>query len=115
MNEVVEKIDYSNAGVVVTVFNTLENARKVYTSDFLINTMPLGYLKANYQNIFVPPLPLDKEKAIQTLGFGSINKFFVVFDKEVLARDVERLQLLWRDDLPFSLDSAAKWNLQVNK
>ena len=76
--------------------------------------MPLGYLKANYPSLFVPQLPAAKVKAIQTLGFGSVNKFFVVFDKEVLAKDVERLQLLWRDDLLFTLDSAAKCNLQVN-
>ncbi|KAF9305788.1 hypothetical protein BGZ74_008867 [Mortierella antarctica] len=52
----------------------------VYDCSAAIVTVPLGVLK-NRQIRFSPPLPEWKEKAIQHLGFGLLNKLVLVFEK----------------------------------
>ncbi|KAG0094082.1 hypothetical protein BGZ92_008491 [Podila epicladia] len=52
----------------------------VYACSAAIVTVPLGVLK-NHQIRFSPPLPEWKEKAIQHLGFGLLNKLVLVFEK----------------------------------
>lgn len=52
----------------------------VYDCSAAIVTVPLGVLK-NRQIRFTPPLPEWKEKAIQHLGFGLLNKLVLVFEK----------------------------------
>ncbi|KAF9309882.1 hypothetical protein BG003_009187 [Podila horticola] len=52
----------------------------VYDCSAAIVTVPLGVLK-NGQIRFSPPLPEWKEKAIQHLGFGLLNKLVLVFEK----------------------------------
>ena len=114
LNEVVEKIDYSiQGGAQITVLNTMENKRKIYMADYVVNTMSLGYLKECHYDLFEPKLPLLKVKAIENLGIGCVNKLFVVFESDMLKKKVEGLQILWRDDLDFVLDANAKWKLQV--
>ena len=112
LNEMVVKIDYTQ-GARVTVYNKKENTNKTYTADYVICTMSLGYLKMCQHELFEPKLPALKIKAIENLGFGCVNKLFIVFEKEVLQKKVAGLQILWRDDLEFKLESNTKWNLQV--
>jgi hypothetical protein len=48
------------------------------------------------------------------LGFGCVNKIFIVFEHPILKENFEGLQILWRDDIGFSLEySIRKWNLNV--
>jgi spermine oxidase len=95
------------------VFNNIDKTRKTYKANYVLTTMPLGYLKKHHYELFNPKLPLNKIKAIENLGFGCVNKVFVVFENSVLKKGGVGLQILWRDDIPFKLDSAEKWNLQV--
>jgi hypothetical protein len=37
-------------------------------------TLPLGVLKARAAALFTPPLPADKQRAIEALGMGLLNK-----------------------------------------
>ena len=90
----------------------------VYSCDYAIVTMPLGFLKREHANIFVPQLPSEKNFAIERLGFGCVNKLFIVFERAVLKErhlreGVNFLEILWRDDLQFELNSNIKWNLKV--
>lgn len=39
-----------------------------------IITLPLGVLKARAAALFSPPLPADKQRAIEALGMGLLNK-----------------------------------------
>jgi monoamine oxidase len=72
----------------------------------------MGYLKEHHYSLFTPQLPQNKIRAIENLGFGAVNKIFVVFDRPVLSKDNEGLQVLWRDDMDFRLTSVVnKWNL----
>jgi spermine oxidase len=76
----------------------------------------MGYLKEHHHSLFIPKLPLNKIKAIENLGFGAVNKIFVVFDRPVLGKEYEGLQVLWRDDMDVTLKSVVdKWDLENEK
>ncbi|KAG0197719.1 hypothetical protein BGX28_008777 [Mortierella sp. GBA30] len=51
-------------------------------------TVPLGVLKSNRISFF-PPLPQWKERAIERLGFGLLNKLVLVFEKPFWEPSVE--------------------------
>lgn len=106
LNEVVTKIEYDDQVRIITKKNE-------YTAQYCICTFPLGYLKENYESLFSPSLPDNKAQAIQNLGFGVVNKFFLVFDAPVFKGNDQGFQILWRNDLSFSLDAAKKWKLGV--
>jgi monoamine oxidase len=59
----VTSIDYRGSSIVVTT------NKAQYTTNNLLVGVPLGTLKAN-QIQFNPPLPLDKQQAINNIGFG---------------------------------------------
>lgn len=42
--------------------------------------------------MFHPQLPLSKIKAIENLGFGSVNKVLVVFDKPIRSPENEPIE-----------------------
>jgi spermine oxidase len=119
LNELVEKIDWSAsnpATVSLTTLNRLDKTRNTYVADFVLTTVSLGYLKKYHYDLFTPKLPLNKIKAIENLGFGVVNKIFIVFDRSLLNNSIEGLHILWREDLNFSLDhSDYKWSLEVDE
>ena len=43
-------------------------------------SVPLGYLKQNHKTLFTPSLPIAKEKALNSISFGTICKVFLEFD-----------------------------------
>lgn len=59
-----------------------------YTANHVVCTMPLGVLKSHMQPeppllstapFFIPPLPAEKVAAIRSLGFGTLDKIFMVY------------------------------------
>ena len=67
-------------------------------------------------NMFDPNLPDEKVEAITKLGFGCVNKFWLIFEEPLTSFDFKGLQIFYRNDVNFSLDySAEKWSLKVNK
>ena len=119
LNCLVERIDYSAQNeILVSVKNENEKKNIVYSCDYVIVTIPLGYLKKNHVKIFAPKLPVEKASAIDRLGFGCANKIFIVFERPFLnekqkREDINFLEILWRDDLSFELNSNVKWNIKV--
>lgn len=86
LNETVTKIEWSNQTlddqvVRVTTYNKNDEIESVHTGLQCICTIPLGYLKENHDKLFDPILPQPKIKAIENLGFGLVNKVFLVFDQ----------------------------------
>ena len=59
---------------------------KTYTADYVVVTVPLGVLKNNKIS-FVPALSQKKQKAINNIGFGLLDKMVVEFE-EVFWEDV---------------------------
>jgi monoamine oxidase len=63
----------------------------VIQADKVVITLPLGVLKANKVR-FDPGLPATKQKAIQALGMGLLNKCFLRFPKVFWPADRDWLE-----------------------
>jgi spermine oxidase len=120
LNESVSQIQYPTSGgitgnpIKITSMNTVTGVRTVHEADYVLTTFPLGYLKSNYKSLFVPSLPSKKANAIEKLGFGTINKFWLVFDSVPLGSDGQGISVLWRNDLPnLRFDSAKQCGFRV--
>jgi lysine-specific histone demethylase 1B len=76
LNAVVNKIDYSQDGIVVTDTNNSK-----YFADKVIVTVPISILKSNDIQ-FVPTLPLEKTNAFSKIGMGAGMKVFLKFSNK---------------------------------
>uniref|UniRef100_A0A914CG45 Amine oxidase domain-containing protein n=1 Tax=Acrobeloides nanus TaxID=290746 RepID=A0A914CG45_9BILA len=76
LNSTVTLVDYTGEQTILTLANGTS-----YTYDYIIVTVPLGHLKKHARQMFVPHLPQKKLVAIDTLGFGSNLKVFLIYDK----------------------------------
>jgi len=74
MGTTVTEVAWNPNGVSVTT------NRGVFEADNVVITLPLGVLKANKVR-FNPGLPATKQKAIQALGMGLLNKCFLRFPR----------------------------------
>lgn len=92
VNNAVKTIKYFSGGVEVIAENLKANNEPItYQADLVLCTLTLGVLKiaiaspatTNQENTvsFEPPLPDWKQKAIQRLGFGNLNKVILCFDR----------------------------------
>ena len=76
LKRIVKKISYNKTGVEVSVENG-EDAKhemiETYRAEAVLVTVPLGVLKEKVI-VFDPPLPEEKQSAIDRLGFGNLNK-----------------------------------------
>jgi len=90
LGKVVSKIAYSETGVKVTTQD------QVYQADYAIITVPLGVLKRKTIQ-FNPPLPANKQAAIQRLGMGLLNKAYLRFNKVFWPKDIDWLEYLSPD------------------
>ncbi|GLH03199.1 Protein anon-37Cs [Gryllus bimaculatus] len=71
-----------------------EDGTSVY-ADHVIITCSLGYLKENYKKMFSPELPDKICKAIEDLGFATINKIYLAYEEPWWDKDTKGFQLIW--------------------
>ncbi|KAI9670011.1 MAG: hypothetical protein M1831_007047 [Alyxoria varia] len=64
----------SGAAVVVRAENGFSES-----FDDVVVTAPLGYLKRNMEGLFDPPLPGDLARAIEDMGYGTLDKVYITF------------------------------------
>lgn len=84
LQHIVNQVKYSASGVQIIC------DRATFQADYALITLPLGVLKAGTVE-FVPPLPAHKQKAIQHLGMGTLNKLVMRFPKVFWEKDAEIL------------------------
>ena len=78
-------------------------------ADHIICTIPIGVLKTEASQLFDPPLPIQTTKAIDDIGFGTVNKIFLEWDKPWWnGENYKRIVFLWREDVPFELECIKK-------
>lgn len=82
-----------------------DEAGNKYVSDYVVLTVPLGYLKKNLIK-FSPELSNPKKDAIEQLGFFKMNKIFLEFEEQFWP-DLDFLTFLVP---PFIFDFAANMN-----
>ncbi|XP_043269279.1 spermine oxidase isoform X2 [Venturia canescens] len=96
LNSAVENIEWQrdlkdeNLSPVVLSLNN----KKRIIADCVIVTSSLGYLKENHRKMFLPVLPFEHFQAIESLGFGLINKIFLDFGKPWWETDTKGIQML---------------------
>lgn len=64
--------------------------------DHVIVTVSLGFLKRNQTSLFTPPLPESKRELIKSLGFGTVNKIVLQFDRPYWNKS-HGIKLIWTD------------------
>jgi hypothetical protein len=100
LNEQVLNIDLSASRGPVTV----RTNRGVYQANFVVSTVSLGYLKSNWGQMFTPSLSVldpGKVDSINRLGFGTVDKLFMVFNRPIFSRGEQGFQIFWKNDLAF--------------
>lgn len=97
---VVRGVDWGGKGVQIWCANG-----KTFNGDQLIITVPLGVLKSGSIR-FTPALPPRKEKAIERLGMGLLNKHFLRFEKPFWPEDADWHELVKPD--------SGKWSQWVS-
>ena len=100
----VAKIDYSSDDVV----KVITESGQAFEADVVIVTTSLGVMKVKARDMFTPALPDDKLKAIDLIGFGTINKIFLEFAKPLQAQ-TDGVKFLFNDTgIKYSSEDAEK-------
>ncbi|KAF6205173.1 hypothetical protein GE061_019340 [Apolygus lucorum] len=66
-----------------------------YPADYVLVTVPLGVLKNSMDEMFNPPLPQEKQEAIEKLGFGHLNRLIVEYSRAFWAPGEGMMLLAW--------------------
>ena len=82
LNQIVQSVEYGEAGVTVTT------TQGIFEGDYAVITLPLGVLKSESVS-FVPPLPVAKQAAIHNLGMSVLNKVYLHFPDVFWDTDAE--------------------------
>uniref|UniRef100_A0A1A9Z0N5 Amine oxidase domain-containing protein n=1 Tax=Glossina pallidipes TaxID=7398 RepID=A0A1A9Z0N5_GLOPL len=69
-----------------------------FLADHVIITVSLGVLKEQHLRTFEPKLPMDKQRAIDGLAFGTVNKIFIEFPKPFWPKKWTGFTMLWREE-----------------
>ena len=102
--KVAKKITYEcNKNVVTKGTQVLCEDGEVFDADHVVLTTPLGVLKGETIQ-FDPPLPDWKHASISRLGFGTLNKLILVFDKPFWDVNQDMFGLLREPEVKDSLD-----------
>ncbi|XP_030386506.1 spermine oxidase-like [Scaptodrosophila lebanonensis] len=79
-------------------------------ADHVVVTVSLGVLKEQHWRLFEPKLPVEKQRAIEGLAFGTVNKIFVEFPQPFWPEDWTGFTMLWREeDLQDIRDTERAW------
>ncbi|UJR11102.1 hypothetical protein I4U23_015284 [Adineta vaga] len=88
LNTIVTNIDISNG---IVQIKTKDN--QIYLCRYVLLTIPLGCLKSNTIQ-FSPPLPTWKKEAIDTMGFGLLNKVYLQFSELFWEKQLRRITIV---------------------
>uniref|UniRef100_A0AC35TZU0 Amino_oxidase domain-containing protein n=1 Tax=Rhabditophanes sp. KR3021 TaxID=114890 RepID=A0AC35TZU0_9BILA len=104
LNSKVINVDYS--GTTKTQIS-LSNGVILEEIDKVISTIPLGHLKKYANSLFTPPLPKQKLSAIKRLGFGDMQKIFLIYEKPFWTDNADLIHAI-------SLDGCTKTDVFSN-
>lgn len=67
-----------------------------HNADHVIVSTSLGCLKHNASTMFSPPLSAEKLEVIKKVGFGTVDKIFIEFERPFWPKDSSGYSLVWR-------------------
>lgn len=107
LNCEVTRIDRTGDEVIITT----SGESKRIVAECAIVTCSLGFLKEHHKSLFAPPLPAIHRLAIESLGFGVINKVFLDFGEAWWDDKCKGFQLVWKKNSRqlFSSGKLASW------
>ena len=91
----VKRIEICNNTFRVNLYIKEKDRTIIESFDHLIITSSIGFLKNNMKSFFGMSLPQNKIDIINSLGFGTIDKIYLYFDKPFWRKDIKGLQLIW--------------------
>ncbi|XP_031787393.1 spermine oxidase [Nasonia vitripennis] len=100
LNSPVKKIEWNeqvNSHDSKTILVTLQNNKQILANCIIV-TCSLGVLKETHNKLFSPILPVRLRGAIESMGFGMINKVFLDFDEPWWEPGTKGFQFLWRTE-----------------
>lgn len=117
LNKEVKNIKYSQSSPLDKVYVNCTDGSS-YVADHVIFTASLGVLKARHETLFTPKLPAAKVKAIENLGFGTLGKVFLEFDKPFWPAGngvFVAYSILWTDETLATIKTTDKaWLIDIN-
>ena len=106
-----QNIENSSKGVPSSSAVSVHSADGSITeADHVIVTCSLGFLKRNAHRMFKPLLPNDKLAVIHRMGFGTVNKIFLEFEKPWWDKDSNGIQFAWTNDDAFVMNCVDNTN-----
>ncbi|XP_035205562.1 peroxisomal N(1)-acetyl-spermine/spermidine oxidase-like [Stegodyphus dumicola] len=97
-------VDKMIIGEVQKVLNDTKNALvecedgEKISADCVIISASVGFLKENMDTFFSPSLPEKKIKALSNIGFGTMDKIFLIFDEPFWTSDDHGFQIIWANE-----------------
>lgn len=82
---------------------------EVISCRHVILTVSAGYLKRHVDDMFHPRLPEIKRQALQGIGFGTMNKIYLIFEEPFWDPGTEGFQLIWLDEEPDIAENENWW------
>ncbi|CAF1158250.1 unnamed protein product [Rotaria sordida] len=96
LNTIVKRISIHEEEQYVDVEIIKNNQQLIiYQAKHVVCTQSVGCLKHSMHQMFIPPLPHAKRMCIQKLGFGTIDKIYLVFPQPFWDVDFETFNFLW--------------------
>ncbi|GIX84722.1 spermine oxidase [Caerostris extrusa] len=75
-----------------------DDGENIY-ADSVIVTSSIGFLKENIDSFFSPSLPKNKQEALQSVGFGTVNKIYLIYDQPFWTSEDRGFQLVWENPI----------------
>ncbi|XP_062613307.1 spermine oxidase-like [Saccostrea cucullata] len=96
-NTKVEYIYYgSTQSRTATITCKTPTGKRMFEANHVIVTCSLGVLKSCHSKMFAPPLPPNKVKSINEMGFGTVNKIFLQWKTPFWKQGEGGLKFAWK-------------------
>ncbi|XP_063391818.1 spermine oxidase-like [Cydia fagiglandana] len=84
-----------------------------YTARHAIVTVSLGVLKATHTTLFSPPLPPEKQTAIDKVSIGVVGKVILSFEKAWWPKDITLFAFIWKGDDKKKVPAEDYWTTRI--
>ncbi|KAI8431419.1 hypothetical protein MSG28_015941 [Choristoneura fumiferana] len=85
-----------------------------YEADNVIVTVSIGVLKEKHTTLFSPPLPKNKQTAIEKISIGVIDKVILAFDRVWWPNNYSFFGFLWKGEDTRKVSQDDRWILNIS-
>lgn len=94
-------LGYPKGPVVIRYLDSISRSAGEIECSAVIVTSSIGFLQQHMKTLFTPPLPVAKRRLIKRMGFGTVNKIFLKFERPFWNKQNEDsigIKLIWREE-----------------